>query len=110
MNPWFSLMLLAVEANEVITLRLLKIGLGGTDAWEEARLMVSEKIGASLEAANGLMAGMHPLAVIERYREHVAANATRLATSKPRLVNEQELVSILLARTGMVPITVKEHE
>ena len=31
-NPWFSLMLLAVEASEVITLRMLKMGFGGADA------------------------------------------------------------------------------
>ena len=48
-------MLLAVEANEVITLCMLKIGLGGADAWDEARLMMSEKIGAGLEAGNSLI-------------------------------------------------------
>jgi hypothetical protein len=65
--------------------------------------MVGEKIGAGLEAFSGLMAGSHPLAVIDRYREHVAANMTRLGTPKPRPVSEQELVGILQARTGMSP-------
>ena len=53
--PEIRLMLLAVEANEVITLCMLKIGLGGADAWDEARLMMSEKIGAGLEAGNSLI-------------------------------------------------------
>ena len=102
-NAWFSLMLLAVEANEVITLRMLKMGLGGADAWDEARLMMSEKIGAGLEAVNSVMTGGLPLAVVERYRELVAVNAIRLVTPKFRPVGEQELVGILQSRTGMLP-------
>ena len=101
-NPWFSLMLLAVEASEVITLRMLKMGLGGVDAFTEAQLMVNEKISAGLEAATGLMSGGTPLATVERYREQVAANASRLAATKPRAVGEEELARILQERTGML--------
>ena len=64
---------------------------------------MSEKIGAGLEAVNSVMTGGLPLAVVERYREHVAANATRLVTPKFRPVGEQELVGILQSRTGMLP-------
>ena len=103
-NSWFSLMLLAVEASEVITLRMLKLGLGGVDACTEAQLMVSEKISAGLEAATGLMSGGTPLATVERYREQVAANASRLV-AKPRPVGEEELARILQERTGMLPMT-----
>ena len=88
-NPWFSLMLLAVEASEVITLRMLKMGLGGADAFTEAQLMVSEKISAGFEAATGLMSGGTPLATVERYRQQVAANASRLVATKPRPVGEE---------------------
>jgi len=102
-NPWSSLMLLAVEASEVITLRMLKMGLGGVDAFTEAQLMVNEKISAGLEAATGLMSGGTPLATVERYREQVAANASRLAATKPRAVGEEELARILQERTGMLP-------
>ena len=98
-NPWFSLMLLAVEASEVITLRMLKMGLGGADAWDEAHLMVSEKINAGLEAVAGLMSGGTPLATVERYREQVAANAGRLVATKPRPGGAR----ILQERTGLLP-------
>ena len=103
-NPWFSLMLLAVEASEVITLRMLKMGFGGADAWDEAHLTLSEKISAGLEAATGLMSGGTPLATVERYRQQVAANASRLAATKPRPVGEEELARILQERTGLLPM------
>ena len=45
-----SLMLLAVEANGVIALRMMKLMRGGRSARREAELMVSEKIHAALEA------------------------------------------------------------
>ena len=70
---------------------------------DEAVLMMSEKIGTGLEAVNSVMTGGLPLAVVKRYREHVAANATRLVTPKFRPVGEQELVGILQASTGMLP-------
>ena len=41
--------------------------------------MVSEKIDAMFEAGANLMAGATPLRSIDRYREHVAANAKRLS-------------------------------
>jgi hypothetical protein len=81
-NPWFSVMMLAIEASEVAALRMLKIRLGGAEAWDEIQLMVSEKISAGLETVNSMMTGSNPLATVERYREHVAANASRLVTTK----------------------------
>jgi hypothetical protein len=41
--------------------------------------MVSEKVDAMLEAGTNLMAGAAPASIIERYREHVAANSKRLS-------------------------------
>jgi hypothetical protein len=44
--------------------------------------MVSEKIAAALEATVSLLSGATPAAVVQRYREHVAANARRLSTNE----------------------------
>jgi hypothetical protein len=78
-----SLMLLAIEANDVIALRMMKLMRGGRSARREAELMVSEKIRAALEATAGLMAGASGDEIVRRYRRHVAANAKRLG--KPNL-------------------------
>ena len=81
LNP---LMMLALEANNVIALRLMKLMRGGRAAKREARLMVSEKIAAALEASASLMTGASGHDVVRRYRKHVAANAKRLGKSKSR--------------------------
>jgi len=73
-----SLMLLAVESNGVIALRIMKLMRGGRRARREAELMVSEKIHAAFEAAASLMAGASVDEIVHRYRRHVAANAKRL--------------------------------
>lgn len=78
LNPWFAATLLAFEAADVMGLRMMKFACGGAAACDEAQLMVSEKIGAAVEAWTSLMHGGTPVSMIERYREHVAANATRL--------------------------------
>ena len=52
-----SLMMLAVEANGVVALRMMKLMRGGRSARREAELMVSEKIRAAFEATASLMAG-----------------------------------------------------
>jgi hypothetical protein len=74
-NP---LMLLAVEANGVIALRMMKLMRGGRSARREAELMVSEKIHAAFEATASLMAGASGDEIVQRYRRHVAVNAKRL--------------------------------
>ena len=76
-NP-FALAMLALEAQTVVELRLVKPAWGGCDACDEAHLMASEKISAAVEAAGTLMMGGSLGAVIARYREHVAANTERL--------------------------------
>lgn len=78
-NPW---MLLAVEANQVIALRTMKLMRGGRRARREAELMVSEKIHAAFEATASLMAGASGDEIVQRYRRHVAANAKRLSKLK----------------------------
>ena len=73
-----SLMLLAVEANGVIALRIMKLMRGGKRARREAQLMVNEKIHAAVEASASLMAGASVDQIVHRYRRHVAVNAKRL--------------------------------
>lgn len=77
--PWFAGTMLAFEAFEVIHLRLNKFAFGDDDAKYEARLMVSEKVDAMFEAGASVMAGATAATIVGRYREHVAANAKRLA-------------------------------
>jgi hypothetical protein len=78
--PWYASAMLAMEASEVMRLRMEKVARGESDAGEEAQLMVSEKIAAAFEAAANWLAGATPGAIVGRYREHVAANAKRLST------------------------------
>lgn len=76
-NP-FAVALLAVEAQKVVGLRLVKLAWGGREAQAEAHQMVSEKVSAAIEAAGTLMGGGSIGTVVDRYREHVAANTERL--------------------------------
>ena len=75
-NP---LILLAAEASGVITLRMMKLMLGGRSARREANLMVSEKIKAAIEATASLASGASGDEIVHRYRQHVAKNAKRLS-------------------------------
>ena len=70
---------LAPDSNRVIGFRLTKLAAGGVEAFEEAHLMVSEKICAATEATFTFMTGGTTAAVINRYQEHVAANVNRLS-------------------------------
>ena len=72
------LMKLAVEANGVIALRMIKLMLGGRSAQREAERMVTEKIDAAVETGAGLMSGASSAEIVHRYRQHVARNAKRL--------------------------------
>jgi hypothetical protein len=76
-------MMLAVESNGVIALRMMKLASGGSGARHEAHLMISEKLDAAFEAAANLMAGASGDDVIQRYRQHVAANVLRLTGKLP---------------------------
>jgi 2-iminoacetate synthase ThiH len=78
--PWLASAMLAFEACEVIRLRMTKFATGDDDAENEAHLMVSEKLNAMFEAGASLMAGGTAASIIDRYREHVAANAKRLSS------------------------------
>ena len=75
-----SLIMLAVEANGVVALRMMKLMRGGRSARREAKLMVSEKMDAAFEAAARLMVGASGDEIVQRYRKRVAANAKRLGS------------------------------
>lgn len=77
--PWYPALMLAVESNNVIDIRLRKIADGGVNAADESLLMVTEKIDAAFEVGSMLLNGRKPAEVIDFYRKHVAANAMRLS-------------------------------
>jgi hypothetical protein len=76
--PWYAGTMLALESNNVIALRMIRLAAGGSDAAHEAHLMVNEKIDAMFEAWQSLWTGAAPITVIDGYRTRVAANAKRL--------------------------------
>lgn len=92
-NPWLALSMrnawLAWEAQGVVALRLMRLGLGGAKAQSEAGRMVTEKFAALTEAqaaaAAGAMRGQrgHRVAnrVLSVYRKRVRRNRCRLAKS-----------------------------
>jgi hypothetical protein len=79
LNPFCAAFLLAVEAQKVTELRLVRIAWGGAEAQAEMVSMVGEKVVAATEAVDTLLAGGTHDQVLARYRELVADNARRLA-------------------------------
>jgi hypothetical protein len=78
--PGYEATMLALEANGVIGLRLIKIALGGVDAAYEVNLMVQEKVDAAHEAMATLIGGGTFQTVLAGYRRRVAFNAERLSS------------------------------
>lgn len=74
-----SWMMLAMEANHVVALRMLKLMAGDERARREAELMISEKIYEAFRAGASLMVGASGHDIVRRYRQRVAANAKRLS-------------------------------
>jgi hypothetical protein len=74
-------MMLALEANHVIGLRLMKLMRGGRRARRESQLMINEKIDAAFKAGASIVAGASADKVVRGYRRRVAANAKRLSRS-----------------------------
>jgi len=77
--PWYNLMMLGVESQQVIWLRLMKLAAGGAGAQTEARLMVSEKISAAHQAGERILGGGSADSVVRSYRKKVRANVRRLS-------------------------------
>lgn len=82
-RPWWTLgldsLMLAIESQAVVALRLAKLAMGGSDAQTEAQRMISEKIAAAGEAVLLLASGGTTAGVIAGYRRKVRANHRRLA-------------------------------
>jgi hypothetical protein len=82
MYPWLAMtwnaMLMGMEAQRVIGLRLYKVAQGGAAAEAEMTRMMTEKATALVEAATTLATGGAPDRVLRRYRSHVRANHRRL--------------------------------
>jgi hypothetical protein len=70
---------LAMEAQQVVGLRLLRIAAGGAAAQTEATRMYTEKAFASAEAMATVATGGSARKVVRRYRTRVKANARRLS-------------------------------
>ena len=77
-------LMLALESNRVIGLRLAKLMRGGKGARREAERMVSEKIRAAAKAGASLMAGASSDEIVRQYRKRVKANAKRLGRQQRR--------------------------
>jgi hypothetical protein len=71
--------MLAIESQQVIYLRTIKITAGGKKAHREARLMVTEKLATGLHEGWRLMTGGSAQSVLKGYRKKVQANARRLS-------------------------------
>ena len=76
---------LAMEAQQVVALRLMKLAVGGSAATQEAHLMVAEKLDATTRAA-GMVAAATARGtfdggadtVVQMLRQEVQANRKRL--------------------------------
>jgi hypothetical protein len=79
MFPWYSSAMLILKSSRMVGLRMTKLTRGGSEAGDGANLMVTEKIAAAFEAVETLLTGGGLSIVIDRYREHITVNATRLA-------------------------------
>jgi hypothetical protein len=88
-NPWFTLsrdtVMLGLEAQNVIGLRMMKAVMGGDAAHREVALMVAEKAQAAVDVqlmlAKSTLAGEAHLApgrALALYRRRVNANQRRL--------------------------------
>ena len=73
--------MLGLESQRVMGLRLMKLSRGGRAAQAEALRMFSEKTTALAEAGTTLARGGSAGAVIRRYRTHVRSNKRRLSKS-----------------------------
>lgn len=86
-NPFMDAAMLAMEAQQVIGLRLMKLALGGPAAEAEIRQMIEEKMTATATAttlmAAAAMQGRPDQGaddVVRMLRKEVGANRKRLTT------------------------------
>jgi len=78
-KPWWDLGMLAIESQQVMLLRCLRLAGGGALASTEARRMLSEKVAAAAVTGAGVLMGDGSARVVKRYRQKVRANRRRLS-------------------------------
>jgi hypothetical protein len=78
LRAWSSLWFQAIETQQVIWLRTLKLAAGDAAAEREAFRMITEKLAAAQHTAFRLGLGDSPLGAVARYRRRVRANRRRL--------------------------------
>jgi hypothetical protein len=71
---WTNVMMLGFEAQQAISLRMMRIAWGGALAEAEAARIISEKIGAADAAALAVMRGEPVDKIVRGYRCKVRAN------------------------------------
>ena len=71
--------MLALEAQQAIWLRGMKLAAGGPAAEREASLMVKEKVSAGQNAILKAATGSAPVGIVRGYRRKVRANVRRLS-------------------------------
>lgn len=76
---FYDLTMLAMEAQQAIWWRSIRLWTGGPAAEREAERMVSEKIAAAQGAALKLMTGGSPGGIVKDYRRKVRSNVRRLS-------------------------------
>src|SRR6201992_4025498 len=79
--PWYASQMLALEASEVIRLRMQKFAHGDADCEHEACLMVTEKVFAAFEAGARFFAGASIASIVGRDHENVADTARRSSSA-----------------------------
>jgi hypothetical protein len=100
-------MMLSIEAQRVIRLRLATIAQGGNTVGPEMRLMVVEKILALADAARMLAGGRSVRAVLLFYRSKVQANERRLTVRTKRPLVDRARQKLLQVLTSVPTRTVK---
>ena len=68
LRTWLDLTMLAIESQQVICLRTIKMAAGGKKAHREAHLMVTEKVAAALHEGWRLMMGGSAQSVLNRQK------------------------------------------
>lgn len=85
-QPWMklasSMILLGLDAQRVVLLRMATIAAGGARALGEMNRMMSEKLFAAVRAAGMMTFGQSPQSIVQHYRSEVRANET--ATISPK--------------------------
>jgi len=82
-NLFVEMSMLALEGQQAIWLRSLKIAGGGRAAKREAKLMVKEKVSAAQTAVLKAAAGTGPVGIARGYRRKVRANVSRCRNRSP---------------------------